>query len=53
MVDQRLLESWRITESHLEKAISHLPDDAVLECEDGSLDRCRYRMAKLAIPEKN
>ncbi len=41
MVDQKLLKSWRITESHLEAAVSHLPKDAVLECEDGSLDGYR------------
>jgi hypothetical protein len=41
MVDQSLLESWRITESYLEQAIGHLQKGAVLECEDGSLERCR------------
>jgi len=41
MIDQKLLESWRNTKSHFEKAIRHLPNDAILECEDGSLDKYR------------
>ena len=41
MVDKKLLENWRITTSYLEEAIGHLPHDAVVECEDGSLARCR------------
>ena len=41
MVDEKLLESWRITEGFLEQAIALLPDDAVLECEEGTLEGCR------------
>lgn len=41
MVDEKLLESWRITEGFLEQAIALLPGDAVLECEDGTLEGCR------------
>ena len=37
----RLRRSWRITERYLEQAIAALPADGVLECEDGSLERCR------------
>lgn len=41
MADEKLLHSWRITHGYLEQAITHLPGNAVLECEDGSLERCR------------
>ena len=41
MVDEKLLENWRITERYLKQAIALLPTDAVLECEDGSLEGCR------------
>lgn len=41
MVDEKLLESWRITAGFLEQAIALLPDDAVLACEDGTLEGCR------------